>query len=104
MDYESDNSETPEKRISATKPYTRQENPNELTFNEESTTKNNFKNTDKNKKIEDSMNEDNAMEIIDIEFDELKQWIKFKMRNLKNGYLDMIDCIKLKSQEDDDYY
>jgi hypothetical protein len=104
MDYESDNSGTPQTRISTTKPETRLENPNELTFNDESINKNNFKNSKKNKKIEDSMNEDNATEIIEIEFDELKQWIKFKMRHLKNDYLDMIDSIKLKSLDDDYNY
>jgi hypothetical protein len=69
-----------------------------------------------NKKIEKSqknfsqnkdrqlINDDNAMEIINVEFSELKDWLKGRVKYLHRECIDVIDCIKLKKEiKEEDY-
>jgi hypothetical protein len=67
---------------------------------DEGMTKNtkNTKNTPaSNKKIvEKIFNEDDAMEIIEIEFQDLEDWLKREMKKLKKDSYNIIDCLKVK--------
>jgi hypothetical protein len=58
----------------------------------------NKKNTpNSNKKIvEKNFNEDDAMEIIEIEFQDLEDWLKRETKKLKKDSYNIIDSIKVK--------
>ena len=50
-----------------------------------------------NKKIvEKNFNEDDAMEIIEIEFQDLEDWLKRETKKLKKDSYNIIDSIKVK--------
>ena len=98
----SDNSDTPPNYKNNNISFGKQENPNEYTFsnnNNNPNKKDKLDKSTKNKRSDDTMNEDNALEIIEIEFDELKEWVKFKTRFLRRECLDIIDSIKLSNKE-----
>jgi hypothetical protein len=45
------------------------------------------------------LNEDIAMEIINIEFKDLEDWLKKEMKTLKGESFDIIDSLKLKNDD-----
>ncbi len=80
------------------------ENANNYTFSNKSNSKVITTIKEKTPKPDVGMNEDNAIEIIEVEFEEMKEWIKFKTRYLKRECTDIIESIKLQKQEINDYY
>jgi hypothetical protein len=45
------------------------------------------------------LNEDITMEIINIEFKELEEWLKKEMKGIKAESFDIVDSLKLKSDD-----
>ena len=57
------------------------------------------------KELKNTYNEDDAMEIVDIEFQELESWMKKEIRSLKDYSYDIVDCLKvnrMKSNEEEE--
>jgi hypothetical protein len=49
----------------------------------------------KSNKKENKFTEDEAMDIVDVEFQELEDWMKKEMKNLKQDAYDIVDCLKV---------
>ena len=50
-------------------------------------------------KNEVKFNEDDAMEIISIEFQELQDWIKEEIKILKQDSYDIVECLKVNKSK-----
>jgi hypothetical protein len=49
----------------------------------------------KSNKKENKFNEDDAMDIVDVEFQELEDWIKKEIKILKQDAFEIVDCLKV---------
>ncbi len=69
---------------------------NNSSSSEEQTNTKQSKHSANNHKKENNFTDDNAMEIVDIEFRDLEDWIKKETRKLKKDSFGIIDCLKVK--------
>jgi hypothetical protein len=59
----------------------------------------------KSNKKENKFNEDDAMDILDVEFQELEDWMKKEIKILKQDAFEIVDCLKVNKStlRRDDY-
>ena len=51
-----------------------------------------------NKKREKLFSEDDALDIVDLEFQDLEEWLRKETKKLKKDSFNIIDCLKVKQQ------